>query len=728
MDVDTIWKILTVLHSFMAFERKAILVLRLEGAAERFFDCLSVPKLQHSIKVTTAILEITSLMCKRTEHVTFFNALHKLNAVSCVVEIVRMHCTAIPTLQTQTTLQATSALSSAGAASPPTAGTAGVTKLLRAAILVLERLISKSEKLLTQALSIDSASSGSYGNGSGLIVWALTALHHPKLDDKTANSVLRILKVIIRSTPAVTGPTGSFGSSDGPTTGLNAFLSFGGFDTVYPALTKHFDKPLTVRVAASLLWMIQSRQYAQVVSSLPVSVQIAYNTDSCGFEADALTPPVPNEDSIAFPTAASGASADASAPAVHPMNTRNVTSFDVADFSPELWDPSDSQTLARLAEMRRAISAAATVKSLTRFETDAPGVNGTRPDLNYSLSGAGSGGVGSGGGGGESLALPSPVLLPPPLLSGASVPIEPLCEMQPGASLLAMMKIGERYTAGPAGQLSAARVVYEREATLDRTATPTAGSAGSAATNSASAALRWRKKRIPFAARRRSTTMDAAQSTPGSTARSSTPKRFGESNPTSATSSPAIASRGLIRALSPAGTALPPRSGGGSPARSIPTTPKRDGSTVPGSSGGGTAPPTPTQRMLLVQSPPLKPASAVAVGVVPQLPPSVAASAGSGAGSGGGGGIPTLQFESSFESGNLHRAIQLSDTEYDLLLSTDINTHRQTQWFYFRVNNTRAGVAYTFNVVNLEKPRAVFSNGMKPVVRTCIASHVSLLL
>ncbi len=34
----------------------------------------------------------------------------------------------------------------------------------------------------------------------------------------------------------------------------------------------------------------------------------------------------------------------------------------------------------------------------------------------------------------------------------------------------------------------------------------------------------------------------------------------------------------------------------------------------------------------------------------------------------------TLQFESRFESGNLNRAVKISDTEYDLFLKTDYGT------------------------------------------------------
>jgi hypothetical protein len=49
----------------------------------------------------------------------------------------------------------------------------------------------------------------------------------------------------------------------------------------------------------------------------------------------------------------------------------------------------------------------------------------------------------------------------------------------------------------------------------------------------------------------------------------------------------------------------------------------------------------------------------------------------------------TLCFESRFESGNLMVAIKASDNEYDLVLQNDINTNGHTQWYFFKVSNTR---------------------------------------
>jgi len=60
----------------------------------------------------------------------------------------------------------------------------------------------------------------------------------------------------------------------------------------------------------------------------------------------------------------------------------------------------------------------------------------------------------------------------------------------------------------------------------------------------------------------------------------------------------------------------------------------------------------------------------------------------------------TLIFESRFESGNLCLATKVSEWEYNLLMQNDINTQGHTQWFYFRVMNTRAKSSVKFNIMN----------------------------
>lgn len=76
----------------------------------------------------------------------------------------------------------------------------------------------------------------------------------------------------------------------------------------------------------------------------------------------------------------------------------------------------------------------------------------------------------------------------------------------------------------------------------------------------------------------------------------------------------------------------------------------------------------------------------------------------------------TLLFESRFESGNLRKVVKISDFEYDLYLKNDYGTQGYTQWYYFRVENTRKDVKYRFNIVNFMKPDSNYNHGMKPLI------------
>lgn len=53
-----------------------------------------------------------------------------------------------------------------------------------------------------------------------------------------------------------------------------------------------------------------------------------------------------------------------------------------------------------------------------------------------------------------------------------------------------------------------------------------------------------------------------------------------------------------------------------------------------------------------------------------------------------------LVFESRFESGNLARVVKVTQNYYELYLRPDMYTNRHTQWFYFRVKNTRTKMPY----------------------------------
>jgi cytosolic carboxypeptidase protein 2/3 len=60
--------------------------------------------------------------------------------------------------------------------------------------------------------------------------------------------------------------------------------------------------------------------------------------------------------------------------------------------------------------------------------------------------------------------------------------------------------------------------------------------------------------------------------------------------------------------------------------------------------------------------------------------------------------------------------VQIGEYEYDLILKYDYGTNNYTQWFFFKVSNTRKDVTYKFNIINLIKPESSYNQGMKPLV------------
>jgi hypothetical protein len=75
----------------------------------------------------------------------------------------------------------------------------------------------------------------------------------------------------------------------------------------------------------------------------------------------------------------------------------------------------------------------------------------------------------------------------------------------------------------------------------------------------------------------------------------------------------------------------------------------------------------------------------------------------------------TLTFNSKFESGNLHKAVKISDYEYMLYVNSDTNTCDQNHWYYFSVTNPRK-TSITFKITNLLKKDLLYCSGMKPCV------------
>jgi hypothetical protein len=143
-------------------------------------------------------------------------------------------------------------------------------------------------------------------------------------------------------------------------------------------------------------------------------------------------------------------------------------------------------------------------------------------------------------------------------------------------------------------------------------------------------------------------------------------------------------------------------------------------------SASGAASPAPPGKVLSIPSPSSSPSLS---GLTPSSSASSLRSIHSASGGGGVGSssttanrpsviLPPLHFESRFESGNLHRVVLVTPSQYDLVLSTDVNSRGYTQWFFFQVRGMLPGVRYQFNMLNLEKHHSTFNTGMKPVMHS----------
>lgn len=68
----------------------------------------------------------------------------------------------------------------------------------------------------------------------------------------------------------------------------------------------------------------------------------------------------------------------------------------------------------------------------------------------------------------------------------------------------------------------------------------------------------------------------------------------------------------------------------------------------------------------------------------------------------------------------------MGDLEYDLVMSNDVNSKGNNQWFYFSVEGMKVDKEYTFNVVNFTKSDSLFNYGMAPAVYS-LAENKGLL-
>lgn len=77
----------------------------------------------------------------------------------------------------------------------------------------------------------------------------------------------------------------------------------------------------------------------------------------------------------------------------------------------------------------------------------------------------------------------------------------------------------------------------------------------------------------------------------------------------------------------------------------------------------------------------------------------------------------SLQFDSHFESGNLKFAYQTAAKVYTLILEPDTGSQDFTQWYYFSATNKEPQLV-NFKIVNFVKENSLYSEGMKPLVRS----------
>lgn len=57
-----------------------------------------------------------------------------------------------------------------------------------------------------------------------------------------------------------------------------------------------------------------------------------------------------------------------------------------------------------------------------------------------------------------------------------------------------------------------------------------------------------------------------------------------------------------------------------------------------------------------------------------------------------------------------------NEFKYQLTLRTDLYTSRHTQWYYFQVSNTQAGMPYRFTIVNFTKRNSLYKHGLRPLL------------
>ena len=82
-----------------------------------------------------------------------------------------------------------------------------------------------------------------------------------------------------------------------------------------------------------------------------------------------------------------------------------------------------------------------------------------------------------------------------------------------------------------------------------------------------------------------------------------------------------------------------------------------------------------------------------------------------------------LHFDSTFESGNLDKAVQTAEDEFELYMRADANTRGHHQWYYFAVT-VASPRTVRFHILNFTKNESLYSQGMLPVVKAEALPHL----
>ena len=101
----------------------------------------------------------------------------------------------------------------------------------------------------------------------------------------------------------------------------------------------------------------------------------------------------------------------------------------------------------------------------------------------------------------------------------------------------------------------------------------------------------------------------------------------------------------------------------------------------------------------------------------PRAPPADGAS--SAGGRGARDALGCLVFDASFEAANLGEVTQVTPCEYELRVRPDTRNARHRLWFWFGVvGGAKAGQRVLLSVVNFNKGKSLYTEGMTPLVRS----------